>query len=127
MLQGDNPGTRFVASQAAVKAKKHWLKHTLKSSGALLLDNGAVRALTQKGASLLPSGIVEITGRFAAGESVDIIAKESGQAIAKGICQYGDRDLAKLAGVNSEQIEQLLGYCPSKVVVHRDDMVLVDK
>lgn len=127
LLQGDNPGTRFVASQAAVKAKKHWLKHTLKSSGALLLDNGAVRALTQKGASLLPSGIVEVTGRFAAGESVDIIAKESGQAIAKGICQYGDRDLAKLAGVNSEQIEQLLGYCPSKVVVHRDDMVLVDK
>jgi len=125
ILKGENPGTRFKKSRAATKAKKHWLKHTLKSSGQVILDQGAVNAVINKGASLLPSGIKEVSGEFIAGDSIDIIDRESGQAIAKGICQYSHSDLLRIKGQKSDQIHALLGYCPSKVIVHRDDMVVL--
>ncbi|MGJ8693062.1 MAG: glutamate 5-kinase [Thalassotalea sp.] len=125
LLQGENPGTRFIAQQAATKAKQQWLKHTLKSNGQLILDAGASNALLNKGASLLPSGIKQVTGSFAAGESIDIINGESQKVIAKGICQYSYRDLDKIKGQKSDKIDQILGYCPSKVIVHRDDMVII--
>lgn len=125
LLQGKNPGTRFKAHQAATKARKHWLKHTLKSTGKVSLDNGAANALINKGASLLPSGVTQVEGDFAAGESVDIIDAKTSTIIAKGICQYSQRDLLKIKGNNSSEIADILGYCPSKVVIHRDDMVII--
>jgi len=125
LIKGENPGTRFIANQAAVKARKHWLKHTLKSNGYVGLDTGAVSAVINKGASLLPSGIKAIEGNFAAGDSVDILDAQSNRLIAKGICQYSHRDLVKIKGCKSEDIINRLGYCPSKVVIHRDDMVIL--
>ena len=125
LLNNENPGTRFVANQAATKAKKHWLKHTLKSNGQVTLDKGAINALINKGASLLPSGISGVIGSFAAGESIDIVNNEDQQIIAKGICQYSARDLLQIKGKKSDEIQSVLGFCPSKVVVHRDDMVIV--
>lgn len=127
LLKGENPGTRFVANQAATKAKKHWLKHTLKSNGHVMLDKGAINAVVNKGASLLPSGIKSISGDFSAGDSIDIIDCESKKVVAKGICQYGHRDLSRIQGKNSDQIHAILGFCPSKVVIHRDDMVVLSK
>ncbi len=126
LLKGQNPGTHFIASQAATKAKKHWLKHTLKSCGQVILDQGAVNAVVNQGASLLPSGIQSVIGDFSAGASIDIISVESGQIIAKGICQYSERDLQKIKGFKSDKIDSVLGYCPSKVIVHRDDMVIIN-
>ncbi|WP_448213989.1 glutamate 5-kinase [Colwellia sp. MEBiC06753] len=127
LLKGENPGTRFIAQQTHIKAKKHWLKHTLKSAGQVLLDDGATRAVMKNGASLLPSGICEITGEFSAGDTIDLVSKNSTQVIAKGITQYSHRDLVKIKGINSNQISQALGYCPSRVIVHRDDMVTLVK
>ena len=125
LLKGENPGTRFIASQAAIKAKKHWLKHTLTSCGQVRVDQGAVNALLSKGASLLPSGIKSVQGEFSAGASIDIIDDKTGQIMAKGICQYGERDLDTIKGLKTDKIENVLGYCSSKVVVHRDDMVVI--
>ena len=82
LLAGNNPGTLFLAKQEAVKAKKHWLKHTLKSAGQVSIDGGAVNALKTKGASLLPSGIVAVSGTFAAGDSITIVSSDSAQVIA---------------------------------------------
>jgi len=127
LLKGENAGTRFVANQPATKAKKHWLKHTLKSNGHVMLDKGAINAVINKGASLLPSGIKSISGSFSAGDSIDIIDSESKQIIAKGICQYNYRDLSRIQGKNSDQIQAILGFCPSKVIIHRDDMVVLSK
>jgi len=124
ILKGENPGTCFHASQAAIKARKHWLKHTLKSSGSIAIDAGAVGAVINKGASLLPSGISDVSGQFAAGESIDINDANSGKTIAKGISQYSSRDLTRIQGNKSDEIINILGCCPSKVVIHRDDMVL---
>lgn len=125
LLNSENPGTLFKPQQAHVKAKKHWLKHTLKSNGEVHLDEGAIKAVCEKGASLLPSGIKTIAGAFNAGDTINLIDSESGEAVAKGICQYSDRDLNKIKGVNSNEIDAILGYCPSKVIVHRDDMVML--
>ena len=125
-LNGENPGTRFTPKKAAVKAKKHWLKHILKSSGELFLDAGAVNAVLNQGASLLPAGIVSISGEFDAGESINLVSNENQQVIAKGISQYNERDLKLIKGENSENIQSVLGFCPSKVVMHRDDLVLTD-
>ncbi len=125
LLKGENSGTHFRAKQAATKARKHWLKHTLKSSGKVYLDKGAVNAIINQGASLLPSGINKILGKFIAGESVDIVSANSKQIIAKGICQYSQRDLLRIKGCNSNEITDILGFCPSKVIIHRDDMVVL--
>lgn len=125
LLKGGNPGTHFVASQAAIKAKKHWLKHTLKSNGQVVLDPGAVNALVNKGASLLPSGIQAVMGDFSTGDSIDLINGETKQIIAKGICQYSHRDLQRIKGHKSDQIDAILGFCSSKEIVHRDDMVII--
>lgn len=125
LLKGEKPGTRFSPKQTATKARKHWLKHTLKSSGKIQLDAGAVNALINKGASLLPSGVNQVSGDFIAGESVDIIDAGSQNIIAKGICQYSKQDLLRIMGCNSDEISKLLGFCPSKVIIHRDDMVVL--
>ena len=101
------------------------MKHTLKSSGKIQLDAGAVNALINKGASLLPSGVNQVSGDFIAGESVDIIDAGSQNIIAKGICQYSKQDLLRIMGCNSDEISKLLGFCPSKVIIHRDDMVVL--
>lgn len=125
LLQGKNPGTHFIAQQEATKAKQQWLKHTLKINGQVILDHGASNAVLNNGASLLPSGIKGVNGSFAEGDLIELINGNTQQVIAKGICQYNYRDLNKIKGHKSDQIDQLLGYCPSKVIVHRDDMVIV--
>ena len=125
LLKGDNPGTQFLATQAAIKARKNWLKHTLKSNGKITIDHGATSAVCDSGASLLPSGIVKVTDNFASGDSVEIIDNMNNKVIAKGISQYSARDLDRIKGQKSDQITEILGCCPSQVVVHRDDMVIV--
>ena len=81
--------------------------------------------MKNKGASLLPSGILSVNGAFLAGDSIDIIDANTKAVIAKGICQYNYQDLFKIKGKNSEKIQTILGFCPSKVIVHRDDMVIM--
>lgn len=125
LLKGENPGTRFIANKAKTKAKKHWLKHTLKSTGQVFLDEGAVIAVVNKGASLLSSGISVVKGNFDVGDSIDIVDAKTKKIVAKGICQYHQRDLQKIKGKKSAQIQEVLGYCPSNVIVHRDDMVIM--
>ncbi len=125
LVANQKPGTHFLAKQAPVKAKKHWLKHTLKSAGKVSLDAGAITAVIEKGASLLPSGINSVSGQFSAGDSIDLISHSDQRVIAKGISQYSHRDLEKIKGANSNQIDLILGFCPSKVIVHRDDMVIL--
>jgi len=125
LLQEINPGTRFAADKDIITAKKHWLKHTLKSQGSITIDKGAVKALVNKGASLLPAGIKSVKNRFKAGDSVDLIDHQSKKVIAKGISLFNHNDLKRIMGKHSDEIASVLGeHHQSSVVVHRDDMVL---
>ncbi len=125
ILNNQNAGTHFIAQKSHSKAKKHWLKHTLRSNGDLILDHGAVNAVVNKGASLLPSGIITIKGSFMAGDSINLREQETNRIIAKGITQYCSQDLLRIKGHNSDKIAQILGYCNSQVVIHRDDLVIM--
>ncbi|WP_206482947.1 glutamate 5-kinase [Thalassotalea sp. G2M2-11] len=125
LLQGNNPGTRFTAEKEIITAKKHWLKHTLKSQGQITLDAGAVDALVNKGASLLPSGIISVSNTFQAGDTIELLDDTTKEIIAKGICLYNHNDLRRIMGKHSDEIDTILGHNYGDVIVHRDDMVIL--
>mgnify|MGYP005988887469 CR=1 FL=1 len=125
LLAQVNPGTRFAASTDVITAKKHWLKHTLKSQGQICLDKGAVNAVVNKGASLLPAGIKSVNKRFKAGDAIELIDDENNTVIAKGISLYSHHDLKRIMGKHSNDITDILGHEKGDVVVHRDDMVII--
>jgi glutamate 5-kinase len=125
LLNNINPGTRFVPDRDIITAKKHWLKHTLQSQGSITLDSGAVNALLNKGASLLPSGIKSVNKSFKAGHCVDLIDHKSKKTIAKGICLYNHNDLRRIMGKHSDEIANILGHYQGNVVIHRDDLVVL--
>ncbi|WP_199610426.1 glutamate 5-kinase [Flocculibacter collagenilyticus] len=114
-------GTWFKAQTPKQSAKKHWLKHTLKATGKIHIDDGASKALLNKGASLLCSGIVACEGNIEKGDAVDIV---SGNNIGRGISQFSASEINKILGKQSQDIATYLGYCSAGVVVHRDDLVL---
>ncbi|MDN3652479.1 glutamate 5-kinase [Thalassotalea ponticola] len=125
-LRGENPGSHFVAQKTRQKAKKHWLKYSHKSNASIEVDSGAAQALGKDGASLLASGIVRVTGHFSKGEVVAVQGCDDAHLLAKGAVQYSSDELQRIKGKNSRQIAQLLGYCPSTEVIHRDDLVLLN-
>jgi glutamate 5-kinase len=123
LLRGEAAGTLFVRQQDRQSAKKHWLQHSLKSQGSITLDSGAVQALLHKGASLLAKGISAVQGQFDKGDAI-WLCDSSGKQLAKGICQYSATELHLIKGLHSQQIADILGFCPSEAVVHRDDIAL---
>ena len=125
LLAEVNPGTHFIAHNDIITARKHWLKHSLKSQGKIIIDAGAVHALLNKGASLLPTGIKSVQSAFHRGDTVDLVDEKSKKVIAKGISLYSQYDLQRIMGQHSDNIDKILGYDQGDVVVHRDDMVIL--
>ncbi|MDD5582852.1 MAG: glutamate 5-kinase [Candidatus Marinimicrobia bacterium] len=128
LTKGKVIGTLFHRTMSPRAAKKHWILHVLPSSGEIVVDEGAAKAILLHSASLLPSGIVKIHGKFDHGDAVKIykesISKDN--LIAKGLTQYNSEDMRKLIGQQSYEIQKILGYYTRSSVVHRDDMVVVD-
>ncbi|MCS3938525.1 glutamate 5-kinase [Salinibacter ruber] len=124
--RGEMPGTLFRQAEQPLPARKHWMLHALPSAGRLTVDAGAADALRHEGASLLPSGIVAVEGRFARGDAVEIAVGEEGgwTRVAKGITQYGAADLERIQGRQSHAIAEVLDEAPADYVVHRDDLVV---
>ncbi len=124
-LAGPNAArsTLFKPQASLSAAYKAWIAGTVVPAGKLMLDEGAVRAL-HNGKSLLPSGIVEVTGSFDKGDTVSIVAP-SGQEIARGIVEYSADDIRAIRGRTSKDIEAILGYTVGDEVIHRDDMAVI--
>ena len=126
LLEGHTTGTLFHSRANPISAKKHWLRHVVPVSGRIVVDHGAALALQKKGASLLPPGVLEVGGGFSRGEAVEIFCrKDQGNEsrIAKGITQYKLEDCRKIMGHHSDNIQSLLGFVYSDVIIHRDDLV----
>lgn len=123
LREGVIPGSHFVPAQSAQKARQLWLTHTLPTKGNVIVDKGACKALSGNGASLLPSGILEVSGNFNAGDAVHICCAD--KAIAKGIVLLSSEELNRIKGLQSGQIATQLGYAFGPEVVHRNDMVLL--
>lgn len=124
--RGMMPGTLFHRTDQPLSARKHWMLHALPTAGRLVVDEGAVQALRHEGASLLSSGIVAVEGPFARGDAIAVMARdEKGPSrIAKGITQYGAKDLKRIRGRQSHAITEVLDDAPADYVIHRDDLVL---
>lgn len=116
--------TIFHASGTPSAARKQWLAGVLEVGGDLRLDDGAVRAL-RNGGSLLPVGVVAVTGNFRRGDVVSL-TDASGAEIGRGLAEYSGDEALRLAGCQSDQIEATLGYRGRVVMVHRDELVLFD-
>ncbi|MCS6799989.1 MAG: glutamate 5-kinase, partial [Myxococcota bacterium] len=97
---GEDVGTLFVPRGKPLGARRHWIAFTLRPRGALLLDAGAVRAIVEHGRSLLPAGVLGVRGDFEPGDAVSLVGPD-GREVARGLCRYGTRELARLAGSRS--------------------------
>jgi glutamate 5-kinase len=124
LFAGESVGTFFLPAQAKLQSRKHWIAFTLKPQGELVLDEGACRALSSGGKSLLPSGIVEVRGRFGVGAAVQCLNR-GGQPVAVGLVNYRAVEIELIKGAHTERIEELLGYKDSDEVIHRDNLVVL--
>lgn len=123
LCEGRGRGTFFRPKHKAQLARKIWLSAAVKAGGTIVVDAGAERALTERGSSLLPTGVVGVSGEFARGAIVEVV-NQQGQVIAKGAARYSVDDLKRIMGHQSDEIEGILGYSHGMVVMHRDDLVV---
>ena len=119
---GERAGTLFLAG-SRIASRKHWLAFTLGARGSLVIDEGAAKALVERGKSLLPAGIVEVRGKFGIGDPVSCI-DPSGRELARGLVAYGSEEIRRIARRPAREIAQVLGYSNGDEVIHRDDLVL---
>ncbi len=122
VMAGEPLGTRFVPRTDPVEGRKRWILSGLAHAGTLTVDDGATKALLQRGASLLPAGITGVEGAFERGDSIDVETSD-GRQIASGIANYDAGDVHKIRGRQSSEIEQVLGYSYGDYVIHRDNLV----
>jgi glutamate 5-kinase len=123
-LSGDAVGTLFHRVRERPAARLFWLAHATSPRGRLHLDPGAVRAVVDRRASLLPAGITAVDGRFTAGDPVDLV-DVGGRAVARGLVNYDAAELPGLLGRSTPELAAELGPGYEREVVHRDDLVLL--
>ena len=125
-LAGDDVGTWFEAWGSKTASRLLWLAHAARSSGSLWLDDGAVAAVVQRRMSLLPAGVTKVEGRFVAGEPVDLLTP-AGAVIGRGLVNYDARELPSLLGRSTRELARELGPDYAREIVHRDDLVLLNR
>jgi len=124
LLAGQPLGTLFVPPSHRLSPRKWWIAFSLRQPhGELVVDAGAAEALLERGKSLLPSGVVEVRGRFEAGACVTM-TDTSHREVARGICNFSSTDLRRIRGLKSTEAARALGHSKAREVVHRDHLVL---
>lgn len=124
LMKGGEHGTFIKPAKSRLSHRKGWIAYNSRPKGSVVLDEGAVKAITERGGSLLPSGIVSVEGEFDLGDSVYCVTT-GGKRIAKGIANYSSSDLRKIMGKKTSEIESALGYKYSDEAIHRDNLALL--
>ena len=124
VVAGEPVGTLFLPHGSTVPAWKRWLGFTARPKGRLVVDAGARQAVQHKGRSLLPIGVIEVAGSFGKGDVV-ALADPDGVEFARGLTNYSSADAARIRGLRTEQIAEVLGKVPYEEVVHRDNLVVI--
>jgi glutamate 5-kinase len=124
LLGGELLGTFFAPRIDRPGARKRWIAFAVPPQGRLTVDAGAVQALTLGGKSLLPSGVVQVDGDFAAGEVV-AVTQEDGKEFARGLVNFDAPELRRIRGAKTREIEVRLGYKSFDEVIHRDNLVIL--
>jgi len=125
VLAGETVGTYFAPRADRLTARKHWIAFAVSPQGRLAVDAGALSALTQRGKSLLPSGLVAVEGEFAAGDVVTVTDESGRREFARGLVNFEAGELRRIRGAKTREIEGRLGYKALDEVIHRDNLVLL--
>jgi glutamate 5-kinase len=123
VLQGESIGTQFEPQTCPENARKRWIAYGLLPMGTLYLDSGAIKAICQRGKSLLPAGIIGVEGNFMASDAV-ILCDIDGKEVARGLVNYNSSEIEQIKGHRSDKIAILLGYKGEETVIHRDNLVI---
>jgi glutamate 5-kinase len=126
IMAGENVGTLFVAQGKGISPFKRWLGFSAQVRGRIQVDDGARKAIIEKGRSLLAAGIVGTQGEFQKGDVVALCDAE-GTVIARGLTNYSSADVERIKGIKSEKIAHILGRRPYEEVIHRDNLAIVTK
>lgn len=124
LSQNEAIGTRFLAKIPVLAARKQWLADYLQVRGYITLDQGAVKALSTDGKSLLPIGVISVNGEFERGEAVSCLNEED-REIARGLINYSAVETQKILRRASSEIETILGYVDEPELIHRNNLVLL--
>jgi glutamate 5-kinase len=125
VLDGADVGTWFAPTGRRRSTRQLWLAHATEPKGQLVLDDGAVRAVTTRGTSLLPAGVTAVSGSFEAGEPVDLVS-EQGSVIARGLVNYDAAEIPELLGRSTRELAATLGPEYERELIHRDDIVILE-
>ena len=123
VLKGEPAGTYFAPKADRLGARKRWIAFAVMPQGRLTVDAGALEALTHHGKSLLPSGVVDVEGDFAAGEVVTLVG--DGREFARGLVNFDAGELRRIRGAKTRDIATRLGYKSVDEVIHRDNLVIL--
>ena len=122
--EGSSVGTTFAPGESAISAKKLWIAVGRKAAGEIMVDDGARAAVVERGKSLLPAGVVDVTGTFAAGDTV-VLKDRRGGSFARGLVGLSSADLRRVKGLKSAEIGEILPSAKGVEVVHRDSLVVL--
>ena len=124
ILGGKEVGTLILPKRRILSSRKGWIAFHLKPKGEVVVDDGAKKALCQRGKSLLASGVMKVNGIFDRGDAVSCIGPK-GKEFARGLVNYNASELEKIKGLPSSQIEKALGFKYSDEVIHRNNLVVL--
>ncbi len=121
---GEAIGTELRARTARLTARQQWMRDHLHTAGKVVLDDGAARKLTGEGKSLLPVGVVKVSGKFGRGDVITCTDQE-GRPVARGISNYSSSEARRIMGHASAEIADILGFVEEPELIHRDNLVLL--
>jgi len=124
IVEGKGTFTHFEPKPAKAKAKKRWIAYSSKVKGKITVDDGAKKALLVSHKSLLASGITGKDGKFEAGEVIGIQDQKK-KEFARGLTNYSSKELGRIKGLKTNQIQSVLGYKDHDEVVHRDNLTIL--
>ncbi|HEX3150932.1 MAG TPA: glutamate 5-kinase [Gemmataceae bacterium] len=124
VIAGDTVGTLFLPRNEALSARQRWLGLTARPQGSLRLDEGARKAVEEDGRSLLPVGVVKVSGTFGKGDVVSICDRD-GVEFARGLTNYSSVDAERIRGLTTDQIVRAVGKTPYVEIVHRDNLAVI--
>jgi glutamate 5-kinase len=123
LLSGESVGTVFVPARRKMDSRRRWIAQASRAVGRVVIDDGAAKAIVERGKSLLPSGIKGIEGKFPKGAVVAVL-DSAGKQLARGLTNYSSKQLEKIKGLKTSQIAQVLGDKPYDEVIHRNNMTM---
>lgn len=127
LAKGEKIGTELQSDVERLPARKQWIADHLHTAGQLILDKGAAEALSVKGRSLLPIGVVKVKGIFKQGDVVSCMDEE-GNELARGMINFSHSDADRIAGKTTEEVKQMLGDdLPDYTLIHRNNMVISEE